>query len=291
MLKYYSKPVLTSDDNSAYKEGLFDLEIVDNKVEEQFVKLVIQLNLKSTIVRELLDKNIAQLGIKTRTNLLTKYENVINYDDTIEIFVEKNKLERMDVISCVAYIVSNNEYLYKWNEELKDIYEKDYEFEFHQNEILAESTEDKLNYSASGKPFISLCHVPAQSNNGLLFSVDTPNMIQVKIGTELNEAYTKLRNDDKKVSVKGILDSFTAFNSILYALTKTILSDNPEEFKDREWYKALDYCFNDSKYQDFDSFIASMVESKDLDEIYRISQSILNNQVEVKIVDTWRRSR
>lgn len=291
MLKYYSKPVLTSDDNSAYKDGLFDLEIIDNKVEDDVLKLVIVLNLKSQIVRSLVENNIAMIGIKTRTNLFTKFESVLNLDEKIEIIVEKNKLERMDVISCVAYIISNEEYLYQWNGELKDIYDNDYVFEFHKNEIFAESTEDKLNYSASGKPFISLCHVPAQSNKGLLFSVDTPNMIQVKIGTELNEAYTKLRNDDKKVSVKGILDSFTAFNSILYALTKIILSDNPLEFKDKEWYKSLDYCFSDSKYQDFESFISSMVESKDLDEIYRVTQTILNNQVEVKIVDTWRRSR
>ena len=292
MLKYYSKPVLTNEENSSYqKEIKFNLSIIDSSIDNEFIKMIIKIEMTSEVLKSYLVNQRASIGIKIKTNLYTKFEPITAEEETYEILVEKNKLERYDSINCVAYIITNEELQFNWNEELRNIYDRNWIFNFKKNEIMAESSEDKLDYRVSGTPFISLSEVSDQDGKGLLFSIDTPNMIQVKIGKELNEAIGKLRNEEKKVSVKGILDTFIVFNSILFSLMKIMTSEEYVSYKEKEWYKALDYCFEDEKYDSFDDFIIAMQNDIDINEIYRVTQVLLNNQLEVKIIDTWRRSR
>ena len=155
---------------------------------------------------------------------------------------------------------------------------------------MAESDEEKLDYKSKAESFIKLCRADSQEGKGMFFSVDGANVIQIKVGPQLLENYSKLQSNEKKFIVKDIMNSFMALSSITYALLK-ITVDGREKlsnYKEKEWFKALSCSYSDDKYESLDDFINAMIDIIDINEIYRISQKILNNQVEMKIIDTWR---
>ncbi len=291
MLKRYSIPVLTNEENSAYKdEYKFNIEIVEQRTTKEDAIICLKANMNSNVLSSFLNDSNAKFGIRVSTNLHTTFNEYSNIADVVEIKIPASQLERIDKIKLVAYILTANEMNYDWNSELKDYYDPSYKFELSSNEILAESNEEITNYKEAGSSFISICKATEQSNKGLLFSIAKENMIQVKVGDEYNEAFNKLQSEEKKVCVKDIMNSFLAFNSILYALNKMIMEDEPiSRYAETVWYKALDYNFEDSKYDDVEAFITAMQEKSDIDEIMRVAQSIMNNQLELKTIDTWRR--
>ena len=246
--------------------------------------------MNSTTLNTYLSNSSAKFGLRVSTNLNTFFNEYSSISEPIELQIPSSKLERVDKIKIVAYILTTNKMDYDWNEELKDYFDKSFKFELSANEILGESNEEITNYRESGSSFISICKASEQSNKGLLFSIAKENMIQVKVGDEYNEAFNKLQSEEKKVCVKDIMNSFLAFNSILYAINKMVMENEPiSRYSEAVWFKALDYNFEDSKYDDFESFITAMQEKSDIDEIMRVAQSIMNNQLELKTIDTWRR--
>ncbi len=291
MLKRYSIPVLTSEENSAYKENFkFDISIVDQRTTKEHAIINIKVDMNSNTLSKLLNDSSAKFGLRVSTNLNTFFTEYSSISEVIELQIPSSQLERVDKIKIVAYILTAKKLTYDWNEELKEYFEKDFSFDLLPNEILGESNEELTNYKESGSSFISICKATEQSNKGLLFSIAKENMIQVKVGDEYNEAFNKLQIEEKKVCVKDIMNSFLAFNSILYAINKMVMENEPiTRYSETIWFKALDYNFEDTKYDDFESFIVSMQEKSDIDEIMRIAQTIMNNQLELKTIDTWRR--
>lgn len=291
MLKRYSIPVLTSEDNSAYKDEFrFDISIIDQRTTKEAAILTIKVDMNSNTLNNYLQTTKAKFGLRISSNLNTFFNEYSSIIEPIEVSIPSNQLERVDKIKVVGYILTNGKMVYNWNEELKDYFEKSFNFELSPNEILGESNEEITNYRESGSSFISICKASEQSNKGLLFSIAKENMIQVKVGDEFNEAFNKLQSEEKKVCVKDVMNSFLAFNSILYAINKMVMENEPlSNYSEAIWFKALDYNFDDSKYDDFESFILAMQEKSDIDEIVRIAQTIMNNQLELKTIDTWRK--
>lgn len=291
MLKRYSIPVLTNDDNSAYKEDCkFEISIVDQQTTKTDASISISVKMNSKLLNEYLSTSKAKFGLRISTNLNTCFKEYPSISDIIELKIPVDKLERIDKIKVIGYILTTEKMTYIWNDELKDIYDKSFEFELLQNEILGESNEEITNYRESGSSFIKICRATEQSNKGLLFSIASENMIQIKVGDEYNESFNKLQSEEKKVCVKDIMNSFLAFNSILYAINKMVMEeDHISKYSESLWFKALDYNFDDEKYDDFESFIEAMKDKSDIDEIMRVSQCIMKNQLELKTIDTWRK--
>ncbi|MBP5444820.1 MAG: hypothetical protein J6Y28_01485 [Acholeplasmatales bacterium] len=293
MLKRYSIPVLTSEENSAYRDNYkFDISIVDQRTTKEFAVISVKVDMNSETLNNYLNSLSAKIGLRISTNLHTFFNEYSGISEDLEVKIPVTQLERIDKIKIVGYILTSKKVIYDWNEELKEIYEQSYKFELLPNEILGESNEEITNYREAGSSFISICKASDQSNKGLLFSIAKENMIQVKVGDEYNESFNKLQSEEKKVCVKDIMNSFLAFNSILYAINKMVMEDEPiDKYSKNVWFKALDYNFDDPKYDDFESFITAMQDKCDVDEIMRIAQAIMNNQLELKTIDTWRRIR
>ncbi|MGN1295424.1 MAG: hypothetical protein ACI4U5_03360 [Bacilli bacterium] len=290
MLKNYSKPVLTNELNSSYKDCYcFTISINEAKVDSGTVKIRISNELNSEVLTKYISDGIAYLGVRIISNFRSKFIKFESLQQEYYVDVDIGDLNPIDTIKCVAYIYTKTNITYPWNKELKDYYDDGMEFLYNNNEVLAESNEERVEFSSSAEPFISLKASDERDNKGLLFDINSPNMITVKVGKKFNEAYKKLQSEDKRVCVKDILNSFLAFNSILYAITCLSMKDDISEDVEKEWYKSLDYCFDEKCYESLEDFIYMMHENINLDEIYRITQNILNNQLEYKVIETWRK--
>lgn len=291
MLKHYSKPVLTPEENSSYKkEYTFKLSVLDSCVENETVQIIFSAELNSSVIRTLLEKKEASFGIKITTEIKSYYFEFDINTNPMVVNLKKAELLRIDKIKCRAYVIAEQEIDYLWNNELKDYYEKEYVFHFNKKQVMAESDEEKLDYKSKAESFIKLCKADFQEGKGMFFSVDGANVIQIKVGPQLLENYSKLQSNEKKFVVKDIMNSFMALTSITYALLRIITdgSDKLSNYKEKEWFKALSSSYSDDKYESLEDFINTMIDVIDINEIYRISQKILNNQVEMKIIDTWR---
>ncbi len=288
MLKRYSKPILTNGSNSAYvEESFYKIIILHNEIKNGVVQIVIRFELNSKVINQLLTDDKAAVGLKVTTNYRVFYYKNIDYNSDFIIELEINDLERYDSIKITSYITAKEKIEYRWNEELKKIYTKEYSFVFNESEILAESNEEKLEYKLSGDPFIKIQRSDELSNSGIKFDVEK-NLIYIKVGTEYNNAYWKLQADGAKVCCKDILNTNLAFNAILYSLLKVISDDNPSSYYENKWFKALNYSFEVDGYADLQEFIEDMHNKIDINRIYEVVQRMIGNQLEIKTIDTYR---
>lgn len=287
----YSKPVLTGGYDSSYKKDIkFDLDIIngdDAMCDDGIIRMNIKIKLNSVELLKLLKENKASLGIKVKTSYLNNYYHNLSIDTINNIEVDTKELKRIDSIKCTAFITANENLSFSYNIEMDDVY-KDFAFEFHKNEILAESTTDKLDYQASGSPFIQINTV--ENQEGIGFSIRTENVISVKVNEDLNVAFSKLQNESKEASPKGILNTFIAFNAIQYALIKVIV-EGIDKYVNTDWFKALEYNFDDPSFEDLKDFIKAMsnnnMDQFDIDLINKNVQRMLNDQLSKKIIETW----
>lgn len=291
MLKTYSKPVLTCERNSAYLENIkFEIGIAESIYEQNCVKLKLNINLNSNVLLHLLGKDILYIGIKIRTNLRTVFRkvkpSVVN--SSAQIGIPSNTLERNDGIKCTAYLIANKDFEYLYNEELKQYFEKTFKFQFKKEDLLAESNTAVASYSLNSEPFVSLNQIEGQDGKGLKFSIEGHNYINIQIGKVLNEAFSHIQKGNKPIRAKGVLNSIFIFDALVYAIFKLIQSKNPQNSKDKEWYKAIEFCYSNSDLEDYESFsnfIDAMIEDTDVDEIFKVAQRIVNNCIERSIVN------
>lgn len=287
----YSKPVLTGGYDSSYQKNIkFDLDIINGETamgDDGIIRMNIKIKLNSLELRKLLENGKASLGIKTKTSYLSKYYPCNVNDEVYVIEIDTNELKRNDSIKCTAYITANENLEFAYNSEINDVY-TGYVFKFHKGEIMGESTTDKLDYQASGSPFIQINTIEGQE--GIGFTVSTDNVISVLVNESLNIAFSKLQNDSKEASPKGILNTFIAFNAIQYALIKAIM-EGVEKYSDKDWFKALEYNFDDPSYKDLKDYLKTMsgpnIEQFDIDSLNKTIQRMLNDQLSKKIIETW----
>ena len=289
MNRTFSKPILcnNSGDFSFYLDTIdFSIEVIDNKIHQDTIEFVVRHNLTSKMLLDFLYTEKVKLFCKIKTSFCSKLF-VVDYQlPQNSIFYDRNRCQRIDKIELSYYIIASENIQLKYNEELNSkLIDKEFEFTYKKGELLAISNVIQQHYSLQGTPFINIKHAPDQENKGLLFSTGK-NVIDIKVGTRLNEAYTKLK---RKKEAQHILNAFLAFNSILYALL-SMINENVTDYENNEWYKCLEACFADEKYDDLKDFIDSMKDGDkiDINEIYRVCQSIIGNALERNIILTGR---
>ena len=287
MIRKYPKPVLCGDlaGASLYKEIYsFELSLSDEcTIKNDVVRLIFSAKLNSNYLHYLIKDKKAKPFYKIQTNRYSRlFECDIN--ETIVHDLNKSFLDRIDKIQISLMVVADTNIDYSNGDELIDV-AKDFSFFYKKGELMAISNIESLNYKLSGNPFINISLAETQEGKGLLFSSSGNEVIQIKVGRSLNDAYAKLQ---MKRDVKDILNPFLAFTAILYALEKAI-SDDEQSYKEKDWYKILDQSFDSDTYDSLDDFIESMRDNFDADIIFDVVQKMLNNSLELKVRDVARR--
>lgn len=283
----FSKPVLTGKTDSSYKpEYTFDINITNSEnAFENDGKIHLKLNIvmNSNNLRKLIDKGIAIIAIKAMSAHISETHNFNYFSENVEIIFDPNNLKKIDSITLTAYVIANTSYIMSYNDELYDVYQG-YDFDFHKGEILAQSNIDKLDYNASGQPFIKV--VQKTDQIGFRYNVGE-NILSVLVSPKLNEAFHTASLCTTNINPSAILNSFIAFTSITNALLKVAV-EGVAKYEDTEWFKALDYNFVNSQYNnDLSEYLNNMkddLDSSAIDSIFETVQEILNNGLEKKII-------
>jgi|GEM_PF-3658632 len=285
MLKDYGKPVLTSEDNSAYKPTIrFVLENTENKNESGSIKMVFKCSTNSEIIKGLLESGKAYFGIKIRNSMHSKFYCLEYGKDIYEINISRDLLSKHDTIRCTAYALSTYSYHYGYNQELNSLYDESLEFDFNANEIMAESNEELINYH-EGDPYIRVAKDSNLEGKGIEFHTGS-NVIQIKVGDSLMQAYQKLQVPSNKVNPKSIINSLLAFNAIFYTLLVAVTCDDFEEKRGTELFKAMESGFEDPSGKTLGEVIAELRSGADhdIDTLVNIAQKMVNNSVENSFV-------
>ena len=231
MIRKYPKPVLCGDlaGASFYKDAYsYAISLLDCSVKSECIELVFSASLNSNYLIDLLSNNKATAYYKVQTN---RYSVLLpfNIGETVYHSLSKNILDRIDKIHLNLMIIANDDFTYSnSNELIAEV--ANLNFGFKKSELMAVSNIETLNYSLSGNPFINISLAESQEDKGLLFSSLNKEVIQIKVGKSLNEAYAKLQlNRD----AKDILNPFLAFSAILYSVEKAIY-DEDESYKNND---------------------------------------------------------
>lgn len=290
MNKIYSKPVLckNSDDISYYKEDIeFSIEVLSSKIiDADKIEFTVKHLLTSSLMFNLLEKESVKMFCKIKTSIHSEFIEINPFilESTTILFFDRKYCQSLETIEITYYIISNTNLEIGWHEEFNPSYiEKNYIFNYKKGELLGITNTAVQHYSLQGTPFINLRLAEEQEDKGLLFGTGS-NVIEIKVGKSFNESYVKLQN--QKYS-KDILNSFLAFDAILYALFKMAV-EGTNSYENTEWYKCIDVCFNDEKYDNLKDFIENMNQTIDVNEIYRVCQAIIGNSVERKVIFTKR---
>ena len=290
MIRKYPKPILCNEfaETSLYKAG-FDFSLIlkddEQKVNGDNVELLFDAELKSPVLEQLIQSDKADAFYKIQTSHDSKMCKFDIYN-TATHNLNRNVLARIDKIQITLYLVASSDITLVNDEELIDEV-KDFEFHFKKGDLLAVSNTETINYSLSGNSFINISLAQSQENKGLLFSSLNKQVIQIKVGPSLNDAYAVLQ---QKKDIKEVLNPFLAFTAILYAIEKAIF-DTDNSYKDKDWYKIVEQSYESEKYDTLDDFIESMRDVFDADIVFEEIQKILNNSLEYRMRNVARRVR
>lgn len=290
MIRKYPKPILCNEfvETSLYKEG-FDFVLIlkddEQKVNGDNVELFFEAKLNSPVLEQFIQSGKANAFYKIQTSHDSKMCKFNIYDIATHK-LNRNVLSRIDKIQVTLYLVATDDIVLVNDEELIDEV-GGFDFHFKKGDLLAISNTETINYSLSGNSFINISLAQSQENKGLLFSSLNKQVIQIKVGPSLNEAYAVLQ---QKKDIKEVLNPFLAFTAILYAIEKAIF-DTDNSYKDKDWYKIIEQSFDSEKYDTLDEFIESMRDVFDADVVFDEIQKILNNSLEYRMRNVARRVR
>lgn len=289
MIRKYPKPVICGGfkENSLYKED-YDFKItIDEeakRITSDSIELVFECQLNSSVLMKLIHDGKVASFYKVKTNL-NSFMGAFEIDNGRGVCtIRKDSLERLDKIELSLYLVANEDFTLDDCSELIDEV-KGYVFSFRKDELIGISNTEILNYSLSGKTFVNISLAESQEGKGLLFASADKQVIQIKVGPSWNDAYAKLK---KKPLANDLLSPSLAFAAVLYALEKVIHSESNEGME-KDWYKIIDQNFESEKYDDLDDFIESMRQDYDVDAMFSVVQSVLNNSLETKVIRAAKR--
>lgn len=288
MIRKYPVPILCNDleDASFYKDCFnFEIAIIEHRFIQNFLNITFEIKLDSPFLISIIEHKMANLYLKVKTNHFSELVKLDNIGvNTYNLL--KTKLDRIDKIYLSAQIVSYEEVKIHEVSDIKDDFSS-IEFSYDPNHLLGITNVEVLNYKTSGYPFINISLSEQQEGKGLKFKSADNQVIQIKVGKSFNEAYTKI-NKKRDKSYKDVLNTYLAFDAILYAIEKSI-SDENNTYLDKDWFKILDQSFNSENYESLKDFILQMREHHDIDLVFSVVQSILNNSLENRIITVAKR--
>lgn len=287
-IKNYSKPILSTDNNSAYKDDYsFSINVVETKFIDENVSLNINFNLTSDLLKNLLNDKAA-LFIKWKSDFNAGCLRINNINENFALIISKEKLERTDTLYITAFITSIGNIILENNGEWIERYESSDRFNYHDSELLAESNTERIDYKSTGEPFVHIMTDPNGDGKGITFNATLQNHIAINVGPNLKEAYTKLNIKSKKVYAGKIIDSFLVFNAIVYSIIYMVQQENLDSYKEKEWFKCVDHCFDEANYESLEDYINAMKEDIDIASIYKVAQNMLHNAIEYNLVESLR---
>ena len=288
MVRKYPKPILCGGDTdfSFYRNNyLFTVSLNEHNIKNNTLNISFTPTLNSQFLWNLLNENKIKAFYKVETKKYS-YLSEFNFQENSVCQIDKNTLERVDNIKLTLMLIADTDFFFTNCDELIDEV-KNLNFNFRKNELMAISNTEILNYQLSGNAFINISLSKDQENKGLKFASTNKEVIQIKVGSSLNEAYTQLQ---QKRDAKDILNPFLAFNAILYAIEKAIF-DTEKKYKESNWYSILEQAFDSDNYDSLEDFIEEMHEGFDADIIFEEVQKMINNSLELRIRDVARRNK
>ena len=195
-----------------------------------------------------------------------------------------DKILSNDKIEITAYILSNDETMLNWSDELVDNYPK-IRRKMRKNDILAISNKELLDYNLENN-FFKFSEVPEQEGKGIRIDLNGQNYVSIQIGHKFNEAYAIIK---KEASIRDVINSHLLFEAFVYIILDII--QKPDEYIEKPWYKVLDSTF-EYEGRTLDEFkkIVKDEDVIDIEVVYEVAQQLINNQLERSIISASERS-
>lgn len=273
-------PVLSYLD-SDYKENCsFSLNFDKSELSDNDVMLFYQLSLESEYLVSLLSNGYAKVIIKIKSDIFSgSFPADINGNHTV-ISINSENFKQNDIISATAFVIASKPFEMKWNSDLIPIYDNSLLVQLRKNDILAESNKENLNYNMRNNDFIRFVPSDEQNGKGVKISLSDPNYINIIIGTKMNAAYIRKRNDK---SVSSIFASHIIFEAFLYVICEVL--ENSEEYSTVDWYKLLNQLFL-STGESIEEFKERAYSNKpDISQIFEKAQELVNNSIEMSLIN------
>lgn len=238
--------------------------------------------MNSDVLKRLINDNKASLILKVQTGFYARTFNINEVDGICKIGLETEKIESNDTLKFTAFILACDQLEYVANNEIIDIYGKDYKILLRKNDILAISNTESLSYNSGNNDFIRFKVSPDQT--GKCYSIRyEANYISVLVGPEFNVAYGIVKNSRRVVC--SIFDSHLVFEVFVYTLLDLV--QQFDEYSDTEWFKLFEQIFDQTgEYESFEDFIkeARDVDYIDMSIIYKIAHSMTSFQIENSLI-------
>lgn len=275
----YPYPVLTYG-QSAYKDAYYELSCNDWDVRDGNVILSFSMDLSSATLNELIHLGKAKVIIKATSEILSKTFEIEGNADRAVLRLEGVNLKTNDIISVTAYIVAKESFDYLWNEELRDYYPRDLKTHIRKNDVLAISNTDKFDYTVLNTDFIKIRCSDEQEGKGPLIRLSNDNYIEIVVGRSLNHAYAVTKSDQR---ISSIFGSHLVFEAFVFVLIDII--QNKDEHMEKEWFRLFSNLLQSVTGDDVDEMIQKVKdESIDLNQVYEIANSLINNQIENSLI-------
>jgi len=281
---HFSYPVLTNRLNSGYKDDFyFTIESCGNQILNNNFEVSLSINLNSSNLSKLLKERKANLYIKVYADI---YKNAFlsSFDNAINITIPINELLNNDTITITAYLLANENFDLKWNDEMEDVYKVVDSYSVRKNDILAISNFIKFYYYDSSESLIKLQKEEGLENKGFLISIKSPNYITIRVSPELNEAYAILRNSNEKKHIVNSTFAFIAISSALIQLANQIDFNDDYNYKEFPWFKVIENSFK-LKGINLDDILDQYNENKDINIIFENTHIFINNNFERAFVE------
>lgn len=277
-------PVLLENESSYKNEYIFEIEYKNHKYNKDELELILKMNLTSKTLKKKIENNEAFIFVKLVSAVFSKNYNIGQYIEEINISVPLDKILSNDKIEITAYILSNDETMLNWSDELVDNYPK-IRRKMRKNDILAISNKELLDYNLENN-FIKFSEVPEQEGKGIRIDLNGQNYVSIQIGHKFNEAYAIIK---KEASIRDVINSHLLFEAFVYIVFDII--QKPDEYIEKPWYKVLDSTF-EYEGRTLDEFkkIVKDEEVIDIEAVYEAAQQLINNQLERSIITASERS-
>ena len=278
----YPYPVLCEEDSSYNTNIKFSIQNVNHYNYPGSITFEFVINMNSATIKNMLVSGQAKMIIKVQTGIFATSFNVDNIEEKQTCRIMLSDIKENDEIKFTAYVIAGDRIIYNANQELIDIYDKDYRVQLDKNAILAISNTEFFSYSTGNNNFIRLSNSSDMNGKGFKICYDE-NFIRILVGDDFKQAYAYVKNNNKSLcSVFSAHLIFEVFVHILYDLT-----DRYDDYCTKDWYELFEQCFLQcGKYKTFESFIgdARDGESIDIDIIYEMSHLLTNNAIENSLI-------
>ena len=278
----YPYPVLCENDSSYKSDVNFRITYFQNKILNGKIFCELDVDMNSEYLNELISDNKAKMYIKLQTNIDAFIVPVQIENGKCYVEVSVDKLQRIDYLRFVGYVLTNGAVELKYHPEMLDIYQGEYIIKLKNKDILAISNMEILSYSTTNNDFIKFSVSDELKGKGYKITIHE-NFVNITIGQEFNVAYGRVKTNKKDVCL--IFDSHLIFEVFVYVLIS--FSQNYEEHSEKEVYKIIEQIFIQStECEDFKLFLEDIKRSDclEIELIYEAAHKMVNNQIENSII-------